>query len=298
MTSLPRLLLLGRTGQVGFELERTLAPLGRVTAVDRAGADLARPETMRELVRSVRPAVLVNAAAYTAVDRAEQEEALATRINGEAPGILAEEAQHLGALLVHYSTDFVFDGMKSGAYRESDDCAPLNAYGRSKFAGERAIAATGAAHLIFRTSWVYGGRGANFYLTMRRLFRERPELRIVADQVGAPTACRSIAEATALILSQLLAPRATLAGRDVSGVYHLTAAGETNWHGFAAAILALHPPAPGAPVPRLTAIPAADYPSPTRRPANSRLDCGKVRDTFGIALPDWKETLAQVAQAG
>jgi dTDP-4-dehydrorhamnose reductase len=298
MPSPPRLLLLGRTGQVGYELERTLAPLGHVTAVDRSGADLARPETLRDLVRSVRPAVLVNAAAYTAVDRAEQEEALATRINGEAPGVLAEEAQRLGALLVHFSTDYVFDGMKAGAYRESDGCAPLNAYGRSKLAGERAIAAAGAAHLIFRTSWIYGGRGANFYLTMRRLFRERPEVRIVADQVGAPTACRSIAEATALILSQLLAPRAAFSGRDASGVYHLTAAGATSWHGFAEAILALHPPPPGTPAPRLTAIPASGYPSPARRPANSRLDCAKVRDTFGIALPDWKETLAQVAQAG
>ena len=297
MASRSRLLLLGRTGQVGFELERALGPLGAVTAVDRAGADLAQPGQLRELVRNVRPAVIVNAAAYTAVERTEREEALAARINGEAPGVLAEEAQRLHALIVHYSTDYVFDGTKAGAYLESDACAPLNAYGRTKLAGERAIQATGAAHLIFRTSWVYGARGSNFYLTMRRLFLEQPELKVVADQVGAPTWCRAVAEATALALSQLLAPKASFTGRDVSGIYHLTAGGETSWYGFATAILALHPPAPGTAPPRLIPIPAEHYPSPARRPANSRMDCSKLGDTFGISLPDWNTALAQVAQA-
>lgn len=294
----PRLLVLGRTGQVGFELERALAPLGEVVALDRERADLARPETLRALVRELSPRAIVNAAAYTAVDKAEQEEALALRVNGEAPGVLAEEASRSGALLVHYSTDYVFDGTKTGAYVESDATAPLNAYGRTKLAGERAIQAAGGAHLIFRTSWVYGARGHNFYLTMRRLLRERSEVRVVADQVGAPTWSRTIAEATAQALAQLLAPGAEPAAQAASGIYHLAAAGETSWCGFAAAILALHPPPEGAVPPRLVPIPTRDYPTPARRPLNSRLDCGKLRARFGVALPGWQDALAQVVQAG
>jgi dTDP-4-dehydrorhamnose reductase len=303
----PNILLLGRTGQVGYELERTLAPLGRVTALSRAQADLSQPESLRAVVRTIlndrRPAVIVNAAAHTAVDKAEQEEDLALRINGAAPGVLAEEAQRLGALLVHYSTDYVFDGAKAGPYVETDACAPVGAYGRTKLAGERAIASAGAAHLIFRTSWVYGARGGNFYRTMRRLFAERDELRVVSDQVGAPTWSRAIAEATVAVLAQLLAPRAVISLRDIqtlreaSGIYHLTAAGETSWHGFASAILALQPPPDKAP-PRLTPIPTSEYPTPARRPLNSRMDSAKLRATFGVALPDWHDALALVAQAG
>ncbi len=295
------MLLFGRTGQVGFELERALAPLGEVTALERSQADLAWPETLRPLVREQRPACIVNAAAYTAVDQAEQEEALALRINGEAPGVLAEEARRVGALLVHYSTDYVFDGAKAGAYAEDDPPAPINAYGRTKLAGERAIQAAGGAHLIFRTSWVYGARGRNFYLTMRGLFRERPELKIVDDQVGAPTSSRAIAEATAQVLAQLLGPRPAHAPGAASGLYHMTAAGATSWYGFAREILALQPPAagaPGAPGPRLVPIPTRDYPTPARRPLNSRLDTAKLRRTFGVTLADWKVALAQVAQEG
>jgi dTDP-4-dehydrorhamnose reductase len=296
------LLVLGRTGQVGFELQRALAPLGEVVAVGRERADLARPETLRALVRESMPRVIVNAAAYTAVDEAEREEALALRVNGEAPGVLAEEARRAGALLVHYSTDYVFDGTKTGAYVESDAAAPLNAYGRTKLAGERAIRAVGGAHLIFRTSWIYGARGHNFYLTMRRLLRERSEVRVVADQTGAPTWSRTIAEATARALACLLAhgadPGADPAAQAASGIYHLAAAGETSWYGFAAAILALHPPPAGAAPPRLVPIPASEYPTPARRPLNSRLDCARLRARFGVALPDWKDALARVAQAG
>jgi dTDP-4-dehydrorhamnose reductase len=290
----PRLLVLGRTGQVGTELERALAPLGEVVAVGRERADLARPETLRALARELMPRVIVNAAAYTAVDKAEQEEALALRVNGEAPGVLAEEARRAGALLVHYSTDYVFDGTKTGAYVESDATAPLNAYGRTKLAGERAVQAVGGAHLIFRTSWVYGAHGRNFYLTMRRLLRERSEVRVVADQVGAPTWSRTIAEATAEAVARLLPG----ADPEASGIYHLAAAGETSWFGFAQAILALHPPPAGEAPPRLVPIPASEYPLPARRPHNSRLDCGKLRARFGVVLPDWKAALAQVAQAG
>jgi len=294
----PRLLLLGKTGQVGFELERALAPLGDVIALARSQADLSRPETLGAVVRAHRPTCIVNAAAHTAVDQAEQEEALALRINGEAPGVLAEEAKRCGALLVHYSTDYVFDGSRSEAYREDDPPAPLNAYGRTKLAGERAIQAAGGLHLIFRTSWVYGARGRNFYLTMRRLLRERPELRIVDDQVGAPTWSRAIAQATAQVLAQVLGPRPVLAPAAVSGLYHMTAAGETSWYGFAQAILALHAPPPGTPPPRLVPIPARDYPTPARRPLHARLDNGRLRAIFGVALADWKAALAQVAQEG
>jgi dTDP-4-dehydrorhamnose reductase len=294
----PRILLLGRTGQVGFELERVLASQAELVALDRVGADLSRPESLRELVRRIRPQAIVNAAAYTAVDKAEQEEALATTVNGEAPGVLAEEAKRLGAFLVHYSTDYVFDGTKAGPYVEADGCAPLNAYGRSKLTGERAIQASGVDHVILRTTWVYGSRGSNFYLTMRRLFRERPEVRVVADQFGAPTWSRSIAEATTRILTKVLDPAALYAARDLSGIYHLAASGETSWHGFAAAILALHPSAPGQTPPRLVAIPASEYPTPAKRPANSRLDSSKVKAAFGVMLPDWHEMLAQVSQAG
>ena len=271
-----KILLTGKTGQVGHELQRTLAPLGEVIAVDRAGLDLANQEALRRTLRKLRPDIIVNAAAYTAVDRAEDEAQLAHAGNAIAPGVMAEEARELGALLVHYSTDYVFDGSKAGAYREDDATNPLNVYGRSKLAGEQAIIASGCRHLIFRTSWVYGLRGKNFLRTMQALAAQRQELRVVSDQIGAPTWSRLIAEATALAVRQD-AP---------SGLYHLSSGGSTSWHGFAQAILAAQGWAG-----TLHAIPASDYPTPAQRPANSRLDHTKLGAALGLALPDWRLAL-------
>ncbi|HSD60625.1 MAG TPA: dTDP-4-dehydrorhamnose reductase [Burkholderiales bacterium] len=289
MTSI---LLTGKDGQVGFELRRALAPLGKLVAPERGELDLADGGSIRSWVREARPAVIVNAGAYTAVDRAESEPELARAVNATAPGILAEEARRLGAVLVHYSTDYVFDGKKAGPYREEDPPAPLSQYGRSKLEGEQAIAAAGCPHLILRTSWVYGARGANFLLTMLRLAREREELRIVDDQVGAPTWSRDIAQATAAILAKI----SGLSSGDAaewSGVYHLTAAGQTSWYGFAQAIFreagALIPR-----IPRLIPVGTADYPLPARRPRNSVLSCAKVQARFGVARPAWQEALSQV----
>lgn len=279
-----KILLAGCAGQLGRELKRSLACLGELAACDRHQLDLAEADALRATLRAVAPTVIVNAAAYTAVDKAESDPVAADAINARAPGILAEEAQRLGALLIHYSTDYVFDGAKTTAYTEDDIVAPLSAYGRSKLAGELAIAASGARHLIFRTSWVYGLHGANFMKTMLRLGRERDELRVVADQVGAPTWTRHLADVTALILSR----------RDVpDGLYHLSAAGETSWHGYAEAIFS---EAQRAGLmersPLVHRIASADYPLPAARPANSRLDCAKFRRDFGLALPDWRIGLA------
>ena len=280
------LLLLGADGQIGFELRRTLAPLGRVVARGRVGADLSDPDGLRAVVRELQPAVIVNAAAHTAVDRAESEPELAERVNGTAPGVLAEEAARLGAALVHYSTDYVFDGGSRTPYREDDPTGPLNAYGQSKLAGEQAVRAVGGAHLILRTSWVYGAHGRNFYLTVRRLAAERDELRIVDDQTGAPTWSRMIAEATAQILAACGTEPAALAER--AGLYHLSAGGETTWCGFARAVVAALPGRQ----PAVTPIATADYPLPARRPVYSRLDCARLAATFGLRLPDWQDSLA------
>ncbi len=288
MTSI---LLVGKDGQVGYELRQALAPLGEVMAPGRDELDLADASAIRVRVREARPEVIVNAAGYTAVDRAESEPELARAVNAVAPGILAGEARRLGALLVHYSTDYVFDGGKAGAYTEDDAPAPLNEYGRSKLEGERAIAAAGCAHLILRTSWVYGARGSNFLLTMLRLAREREELRIVDDQVGAPTWSRDIAQATAAILGQI--GKSARDDASWSGVYHLTAGGQTSWCGFARAILQ----EAGSIVPRtpkVIPIGTAEYLTPARRPRNSVLSCAKVKAQFGIALPPWEEALAEV----
>lgn len=279
-----KILLAGCAGQLGRELKRSLACLGEVIACDRRQLDLADPDALRASVRAIAPDAIVNAAAYTAVDKAEAEAALAQAINATAPGILAEEAKRLDARLIHYSTDYVFDGRKSGAYSEDDYPAPLSAYGRSKLEGERAITAAGARHQVFRTCWVYGLHGANFMKTMLRLGRDRDELRVVGDQFGAPTWTRHLADATALILARKDAP---------DGLYHLAAAGETNWHEYAEAIFAtalecglLKK------MPKVHRIASADYPLPAPRPANSRLDCTRLRDTFGLALPDWHVGLA------
>jgi dTDP-4-dehydrorhamnose reductase len=289
-TARPRILLIGSNGQVGHELLQTLAPLGEVIATDRQALDLRDEGAIRAAVRRARPELIVNAAAYTAVDKAESEFELALAINGRAPGVLAEEAAVLGAWLIHYSTDYVFAGDKpQGAYLETDPTAPVNAYGRSKLAGEQAIAAAGARHLILRTSWVYGAHGANFVKTILRLARERERLTIIADQHGAPTSSRLIAEVTAQLLRQL--PQQP----DAGGIYHLQGGGEATWHEFAVAIveaLRRHDPA-AVRCTEIAPIPTSAYPTPARRPANSRLDCGKLLRSFGLALPHWREDFAQ-----
>lgn len=283
-----RILLTGCAGQLGRELKRSLASLGELVACDHRQLDLADPDALRNAVRTIVPTVIVNAAAYTAVDKAEVEPEAADAINAVAPGILAEEARRLGALLIHYSTDYVFDGAKPTPYREDDVTAPLSAYGRSKRDGELAIAASAARHLLLRTSWVYGLHGANFMNTMLRLGRRSCEtgdaLRVVDDQIGAPTWSRHLADATALILARNDTPQ---------GLYHLSAAGETSWHGYADAIFAAARAAgllDG--LPKIHRITSADYPLPARRPANSRLDCSRFSRDFGLALPEWRTGLA------
>jgi dTDP-4-dehydrorhamnose reductase len=273
-----KVLLTGCNGQVGWELERSLAPLGQVTATDLATLDLADADATRRAVRAAKPDVIVNAAAYTAVDKAESERDLAHAINATAVGVLAEETKRLGALLVHYSTDYVFDGTKGTPYVEDDAPNPVNVYGASKLAGERAAQASGCAYLILRTSWVYGPRGSNFMLTMLRLARERPELQVVDDQIGAPTSSLAIARATAQLLR-----------RGAGGLYHLTAAGAVSWCGFARAILARA----GIATP-VRAIRTEDYPTPAKRPRNSRLDCSRLRKDFDLALAPWEDQLSEV----
>jgi dTDP-4-dehydrorhamnose reductase len=282
------ILITGVNGQVGFELARTLQGLGKVVAVDRAAMDLSDLDQVRAVVRKIQPTLIVNPAAYTAVDKAEEELDLAMRVNGEVPGVLAEEAKKLGAALVHYSTDYVFNGEKEGAYVEDDPTDPQNAYGRTKLAGEEAIAASGCAHLIFRTSWVYGTRGKNFLLTMLRLGAERDELSVVADQIGAPTWSKTIAALSANVLAQAVAPGQSDWWQAHSGVYHLTATGAASWHGFAQAIFELSGLAK---TPLVKPIPAASYPTPAKRPGNSRMSNDKLARTFGVEAPDWRDAL-------
>ena len=287
----PRILLTGPNGQVGWELQRTLGCLGEVVALDSKAMNLADAGRLREAVRELAPQIIVNPAAYTAVDKAESEPELARAVNAAAPGLLAEEARRLDALLVHYSTDYVFNGSGSRPWREDDPCDPLNVYGATKLEGERAIQASGCRHLIFRTSWVYGARGSNFLLTMTRLMRERPELKIVADQIGAPTWCRDLAEAAAQILSQVCGPHSAFVDSAPWGVYHVANGGETSWHGFAEAIQRLEGVGPAAHA-RLLPIPSSEYPTPAKRPLNSRLDSDKLAQVFGLRLPDWRVALA------
>lgn len=283
-----RILLTGVNGQVGWELQRTLAPLGEVIAADRRCLDLANTAGIRRTLDTIAPDLIVNPAAYTAVDKAESEPDLAHAINAAAPGELAQAAAARGIPLVHFSTDYVFDGRKSAAYTEADAPNPLGVYGATKLAGERAVQRAGAPHLILRTSWVYGLRGRNFLLTMQRLLRERDSLAVVDDQFGAPTWSRLIAEATALAIARWLdRPDQTA----TSGVYHLNCGGRTSWHGFTAAIRA-HLASTDGKLARLTAIPTSGYPTPAARPANSQLDCSKLAATFGVRLPDWESALA------
>ncbi len=289
------ILLTGASGQVGFELRRALAPLGPVAACDRSVLDLADPDAIRRVVREVRPALIVNAAAYTAVDKAESEPEAAMAINGRAPRILAEEARRLGASIIHYSTDYVFDGTKRGPYDEDDVPRPLSAYGRSKLEGEQGVAAAGAGYLIFRTSWIYAARGRNFMLTIQRLASERDELRVVNDQRGAPTWARLVAEATALAVA-----RAGPALGEHSGLYHLTCAGDTTWYEFARAVVASFPPRLDRRSVRVVPIATSEYPTPARRPQNSVLSSARAEARLGIALPRWEEglTLCRESIAG
>lgn len=274
-----KILVTGKNGQVGWELQRTLACLGDVVALDRSALDLSSADSIRAAIREVKPHLIVNPAAYTAVDKAENEPEVAQAVNGTAPGVMAEEAKRLGAIMVHYSTDYVFDGSKAKPYTEDDAPCPLNVYGRTKLAGEDAVRAVGVPHLILRTSWVYGARGRNFLLTIRRLAQEREELKIVADQIGAPTWSRLIAEATAQIVAQRLSRL-----QELQGTYNFTAGGNTSWHGFATAIVEKNGVAKQ---PRLLPIPSSEYPLPAARPKNSVLSNDKLHRDFGLAMPDW-----------
>jgi dTDP-4-dehydrorhamnose reductase len=288
MNAQPTILVTGVNGQVGFELLRTLQGLGRVVALDRVAMDLSDLDRIRSVIRELKPSIVINPAAYTAVDKAETDVEAATRLNVDAPRVLAEEAAQSDATLIHYSTDYVFDGSKDGPYVEDDVTNPKNVYGRTKLAGEQAIAESGCAHLILRTSWVYGRRGKNFLLTMLKLGAERPELRVVADQIGAPTWANTIATTTAHIVAQGLVAHEADWWSKRSGIYHFTCVGETSWHGFAKAIFDIAMSGSG---PKVLPIPASEYPVPAERPANSRMSHSKLTETFGLRLPHWEDAL-------
>jgi dTDP-4-dehydrorhamnose reductase len=288
-----RILLIGPNGQVGWELLRCVQPLGQVFTAGRNRSkqeqsymDLADPNSIRNVIREIKPAIILNAAAYTVVDKAEKESQLAYTINGTAPGILAEECLRLKTLLIHYSTDYVFDGNNFQPYTENDSVNPQSVYGASKLAGEQAIQAVGGEYLILRTAWVYGLRGKNFLLTMQRLAKEREELKIVADQIGSPTWSRMIAQGTAHILAQLYSPIYPIDIKNFCGIYHLTCAGQTNWYEFAKAIIAQYDRQVN-----ILPITTTDYPAPAKRPNYSVLSNLKLAQTFGISLPPWDKAL-------
>lgn len=291
-----KILVTGKNGQVGFELQRALAPLGEVVAVDVAECDLANGDAIRELVRQVAPDVIVNPAAYTAVDKAESDRTTANAINAEAPRILGEEAAKLGALVVHYSTDYVFDGTKEGAYSETDRPDPQSVYGSTKYAGELALAEANSRHLILRTSWVVGAHGGNFAKTMLRLAAERDQLSVVADQFGAPTSAALLANLTAHLVRQY-----QMNGKETFafGTYHVAASGETNWCDYArfviGAALAAGKTLKTGPE-QIMPLTTAQYPTPAKRPVNSRLDTTRFRETFGLRLPPWQEGLRHVLE--
>ena len=280
-----KILISGQQGQVSRELQARLGDLAHLHVLGRDQLDLAHPEGIAEKVRAIAPDLIINAAAHTAVDQAESEPELAFAINARAPGIFAEEAARLGIPLIHYSTDYVFDGSKQGRYTEDDATNPLGVYGQSKLAGEQAIAAVGGQHLILRTSWVYSTHGRNFLLTMQRLLQEKPELRVVADQIGAPTWAGTIADSTRQLIQRWQAGQA-----GAWGVYHLTAEGETSWFGFAQAI-GEQLKAQGKPCANLLPIASSEYPTPARRPLNSRLDCSRLQREWNVSQPDWHQAL-------
>lgn len=290
MTDTPRILLIGSDGQVGWELRRSMGPVGQVIAASLDGrygpsVDLTNEGSLRRLFKETAPDVVINAAAYTAVDKAESEPALAQAINGDALAVIGALCSAPRVPVIHYSTDFVFSGVTDHPYREDDPAEPRSVYGKTKLAGEQALLSSGAPALVFRTAWVYGVRGSNFLLTMRRLFRERPELRVVNDQVGTPTWSRMLAEVTAQISYRLF--HGNLNIEEVKGLYHVTGGGATSWYGFAEAIRE----ATGSQC-RLIPIPTSEYPAPAPRPAYSVLDTSHFRKTFGLALPDWRQSLA------
>jgi dTDP-4-dehydrorhamnose reductase len=294
-----RVLLTGARGQMGTEVRRQLEGRADIIAPDRTRLDLADPGAIARMVRETRPDVIVNAAAYTAVDRAESDEESARAVNAIAPGVLGDEAGRCGALLLHYSTDYVFDGAKSAPYLESDPVNPINAYGRTKLEGERAIAQSGCDWLVLRTQWVYGPHGGNFLLTMLRLAATRPELRVVDDQRGAPTSSRQLGRLTRALLE---GPAGEISAaslgrlRSARGLYHATAADSTTWCGFARAIFEERARQPGASFapPRVTPIPTSEFPTPARRPANSVLCCDKLAQVLGLRLEDWRTGLREV----
>ena len=291
----PRILIVGNAGQLGRELEKVFAGIGPIVGVDRESVDLADPEQTRELVRRAAPDVILNAAAYTAVDRAESERDLAYAINEGAPRVLAEEALRRDALFVHYSTDYVFDGDKSSPWLETDAPNPLNVYGASKLAGEQAVAAVGGKFLILRTSWVYGPHGSNFLLTMLRLARERDRLSIVDDQIGGPTTSIELARATQAIVTGILAGRFD-AAQDWAGLYHMTCGGSVSWFGFAQAIFARAAELLAVKPPTLAAIATKDYPTPAARPRNSVLSNAKLHDRFDVELAPWELALEETLE--
>lgn len=291
MSDLTTVLVLGGTGQIGYEVVRQLAWLGPVVAPTRQDADLERPDVIRDLVRRTKPGVVVNAAGYTAVDAAESDVEACNRLNVELPALLATECRRAGALLLHFSTDYVFDGTKRTPYLETDEPRPLNVYGASKLAGERAIASAGGAHLILRTSWVYAARGRNFALTMLRLAREREVLSIVNDQVGAPTSAPAIASGVSDILRSFSARDLRGESEAASGVYNLTAAGSTTWYEFAKEILAADPRRFEQIVRDVRPVTTSDYPTAARRPAYSVLDNAKIASRFGVRLANWPAQL-------
>ena len=289
-----KILLLGKNGQVGWELQRSLAPLGELVALDRhlvdgLCGDLSNLESLRATIRQIKPDVIVNAAAYTAVDKAESETELADRVNGLASGVMAEEAAASGTWLVHYSTDYVFSGQGVTPWQETDAVAPVNHYGSSKLSGEQAIIASGCKYLIFRTSWVYGARGNNFAKTMLRLAKDRDTLSVIADQIGAPTGADLIADVTALAIQQVIKRP------ELAGLYHLAAAGEVSWHGYASLVIDFAK-AQGEElaVKTVSPIETTAYPTPARRPLNSRLNTQKLRDHFSLHLPDWQSGVTRM----
>lgn len=289
-----KILLLGKNGQVGWELQRSLAPLGELIALDRQNAaglcgDLSNLDGLRQTLRNLRPDIVVNAAAYTAVDKAESEPELAQLINAQAPALLAEEMQRLGGWLVHYSTDYVFDGSGSTPWQETDAVASLSRYGHSKLLGEQAIQASGCQHLIFRTSWVYGAHGNNFAKTMLRLVRERTELKVIDDQFGAPTGAELLADVTVHSL------RSAIAQPQLAGLYHLAAGGETSWYDYARFVIEqARTLGETLAVEDISPIPTSAYPTPARRPHNSRLDTRKLRQNFGLHLPHWQDGVSRM----
>jgi len=295
VSAAPRILIVGAAGQVGLELQRSFRGVGEITAADRETLDLAQPDEIRALVRRVQPEILLNAAAYTAVDRAEVEPELAMAINAQAPRVLAEEAARLGALLVHYSTDYVFDGEKQGPWTEEDRPDPLNVYGRSKLAGERAMEEVGGRYLIFRTSWVYGAHGANFLLTMLRLAQTRERIAVVDDQHGSPTTAIELANATCAIVKGAMEGKFG-AEENWAGLYQMTCSGETTWCGFARAIFERAGMLLGGKAPIVIPIASAEYSTPARRPRNSVLSNAKLNKVFGVQLAPWEAALDAVVR--